>query len=498
VLHIHASDNSIEIERDGLVVHVDGSAGALLVRAPGGEAWEIGATRAGLGAICGLVEDALLVSRLTGDEARAIRDAVTGALRRAAQRLGLRDPPTERQIEAIWPTPLLFSAPYLSSSWLRDDARRFRPARLAIARLEDEESDDAWPEGAEALVSRLERWRDAFSLEGKARGALNKALTHHGEALPLEVLWGFRRVPDFRGGESRAHLEVVGWLGAHPRHARLHAQMALVQRASQSELSDALEQAKLANISPIGAPHALAEMMAHPKIADPGPSLANLVRYVIADRGDDMRPSDVCARPPIPLPSTPGLRFLATAGDLVEEGVRMEHCVATYWPWARTGEAYLFHVEHRQEHATVQVDEMGRPVQWRGPGNKDNAAARWGYWALHDWGRGFWAKRFGAATRTWRRGKEAPPGTTPLLTVEECLLLWRELVERRGHSDTFQAWFEEQVTQAALGEAWLVVQRLEGEVHLSVMNDKGRVVAHSNQLFARSAADGLRVVRAGV
>ena len=52
------------------------------------------------------------------------------------------------------------------------------------------------------------------------------------------------------------------------------------------------------------------------------------------------------------------------------------------------GSAYLFHVEHEDERASIEVDWMGHVVQARGFRNQDNAAAQLGRKVLARWGKG--------------------------------------------------------------------------------------------------------------
>ena len=93
------------------------------------------------------------------------------------------------------------------------------------------------------------------------------------------------------------------------------------------------------------------------------------------------------AKPPIPLPDLPGIRFLATVGDVRAEGEHMQHCIASYIKKAMNGAAYLFHVEFEGDQASVEVDWMGNVIQAHGPRNQMNSAVEWGRRALMRWGR---------------------------------------------------------------------------------------------------------------
>lgn len=91
------------------------------------------------------------------------------------------------------------------------------------------------------------------------------------------------------------------------------------------------------------------------------------------------------ARPPRPLPELEGIRFLSTVGDLADESVLMNHCVASYADDAVRGSSFLFHVELDGEHATVEVTADGDVRQAVGPGNERNLAATWGRKRLQEW-----------------------------------------------------------------------------------------------------------------
>jgi hypothetical protein len=92
---------------------------------------------------------------------------------------------------------------------------------------------------------------------------------------------------------------------------------------------------------------------------------------------------------PLAVPQDPNVQFLSTVREVCEEGARMSNCVASYAERAARGSAYLFHVSRDGEEATVEVDRAGRVVQAAGPGNRANAASRWGRRELGRWGKAF-------------------------------------------------------------------------------------------------------------
>ena len=72
----------------------------------------------------------------------------------------------------------------------------------------------------------------------------------------------------------------------------------------------------------------------------------------------------------------------------------MKHCIATRAYDAVRGNAYLFHVEHKGQSASVEVSPYsGNVVQAAGPGNELNQAAKWATRVLNRWGRGLVATR---------------------------------------------------------------------------------------------------------
>jgi len=93
--------------------------------------------------------------------------------------------------------------------------------------------------------------------------------------------------------------------------------------------------------------------------------------------------------PPVDLPQQKEIRFLRSADELFVEGVQMGHCVSSLVPDAISGSSYFFHVLKSREHATVQIDRLGRVKQARGPSNELNAACKWGARVLNHWGKGF-------------------------------------------------------------------------------------------------------------
>lgn len=94
------------------------------------------------------------------------------------------------------------------------------------------------------------------------------------------------------------------------------------------------------------------------------------------------------ATPPIPLPKNDEIKFLSTYRDVVEEGNKMGHCIATYAAGAVGGHCYLFHVDYKGEAASVEVGPDGIVKQSYGPRDSHNKASEYGRNVLSKWAKG--------------------------------------------------------------------------------------------------------------
>jgi hypothetical protein len=110
--------------------------------------------------------------------------------------------------------------------------------------------------------------------------------------------------------------------------------------------------------------------------------VSKAIRWHQRRRRSDLQQSN--ALPPIPLPIVNGVRFLVNASEVVDEGVRMGHCIGSYADRAASGQSFLFHVEHGGEEATVEVSDDGQ-IAAAGPFNCLNGAATWGCARLGAW-----------------------------------------------------------------------------------------------------------------
>ena len=100
---------------------------------------------------------------------------------------------------------------------------------------------------------------------------------------------------------------------------------------------------------------------------------------------EDLDETTPTRRPPIPLPDVPGIRFLESVGDVINEGDRMDHCIGSYARRAVQGGCFLFHVDYEGQCASVEVDPAGHIRQSRGPGNCKNEATKYAAAVLSKW-----------------------------------------------------------------------------------------------------------------
>ena len=76
------------------------------------------------------------------------------------------------------------------------------------------------------------------------------------------------------------------------------------------------------------------------------------------------------------------IRRLRTAADLQQEGKAMRHCVATYEQDARSGRSFLYHLQHVNGAATLELDPRGGVMQCRTYGNAADSLTSWAHWQI--------------------------------------------------------------------------------------------------------------------
>jgi len=311
----------------------------------------------------------------------------------------------------------LFREPYILK-----DVLRYRAAAIALAYLQSDlwrppvRAEQAAPNlpsrGVEAsepslagLLGAMTDWRSLFSPDGKPYRSLNRTLMNLPPDVPPELVCQLNRI--------RLERPVVNWLefttlmlyvstaDAAPPEAGLN-RLRIFHHATAAEIADAVRRIgtctnrQLHPRRPDDLRFAIRYLCDHPEPYHG--NLSGLVDRVIRwhrrahERERLERQIDrlggydqPAVPPPIPLPAVPGVTFLGTVGEIVEEGVRMCHCIATRAEDALHGRCYLFHIEHQGERASVEVSPQGKIAEAQGPHNTDNAAVWWGAAQLRAW-----------------------------------------------------------------------------------------------------------------
>lgn len=251
----------------------------------------------------------------------------------------------------------------------------------------------------QSVCDPLQNWRRLFSYNGKTYPNLNRTLDHlpggvSGNLLPNLAQHRLGRVFNDRV-ELIVTLLAEGCNFRHNRH--------VFQFATRAEIVEAMNKVSTALQRPLSHRHTAHLDTFVRFLSDyPDPhrgSILGLANKAIAfheeiasnacfPRSEHLGDSEM-ARPPIPIPSTPGLRFLDTSEAIYNESVLMGHCIASYIEPARQGQCFLFHYDHANESASIEVSAHGYVTQSYGPRNSDNAAARRARVLLAKWANNF-------------------------------------------------------------------------------------------------------------
>lgn len=335
---------------------------------------------------------------------------------------------------------------FYADRFLARDVVRYRAAAIALARLDDLYAP--WcrsrglpaNDGPESKLAALRDWRSLFSPNGQTYRSLNRTLMNLPTFVPAGLVTHLRSFVLERPLTGPRALTATLLHASDARAARLaeasELQRKCFERASERDIGDAV--AAIAEFTGRSlSPDRLEDIGYAVRfvIDDVHPfhgRLAGLVRRAIQwheglrrrrarerwrppepppprpapDRTSHAlrRPLDQpTARPPVPLPDVDGIEFLASVNRVRAEARRMDNCIASYARSAVAGECFLFHVRHRGEHASVEVDPRGNVRQAEGPSNSSNRASEWGAQRLQEWGRSL------ARARRPVRRMEPPP-----------------------------------------------------------------------------------------
>jgi hypothetical protein len=255
------------------------------------------------------------------------------------------------------------------------------------------------------LARAMRGWRGLFSPTCTPYRSLNRTLAALPRGVPATTLGHLRHVRLEHPVKDRPRLLLLLLYAARSRDTLSPGDQAqnlhVLQHATPQDLEDALRALSLHLRRPLRPSHLEDLRTASLVLADfPGAhhgKLTGLAKkavrwHQLPAQAKGYPPSMPTAPPPVPPPGDPHVRFLATVGQVVEEGRVMGHCAASYADRAVRGRCFLFHVDDGQSQATVEVDHRGTVQQAQGPGNQDSPAAAWGARVLRAW------------ADTWRSG----------------------------------------------------------------------------------------------
>lgn len=296
--------------------------------------------------------------------------------------------------------------------YLVKDILRYRAAAIAVGLFEElwrspylGERQSRPPVTRTDVLEAIGNWRGLFSPDGKTYTSLDRTLMNLPERVPARLVCALPRLRLDRPITNRLELMTLCLRASISKVAP--AQMPVFAQATEEEIRRALKRVgdnTRRRLDPGRLPDIqfALDFIAEYRGQHYG-RLGGLVEKAIRwheeahrremedaiarmDLDEKLKhPHTPTARPRIPLPAINGIRFLETAGEVVEEGRAMRHCVAWRAGGAVRGQAFLFHVEFQGERATVEVLSDGTISQSAGPRNSDNPAARWGAKKLRAW-----------------------------------------------------------------------------------------------------------------
>jgi hypothetical protein len=260
---------------------------------------------------------------------------------------------------------------------------------------------------ASRMIDEIEDWRGLFSPDGTAYRSLNRTLEQLPGGVPARSLGRLRSVRLARPYTDRVELltllAAADWNSAASPWTYPRPNYEVFTHASRVEITRAMARVGEFTRNPLS-PRRTHDIEFMVRFLSDCPdkhngSLGGLVRKAIRYHRERlacersqmlMELSDRTVEPPpISPPGHPEITFLDTVPAIVEEGARMNNCIGSFARQATRGAAFVFHVERDGQCATVLVGHDGGIVDAGGPGNKRNAAERWGRRTLAYWGKDF-------------------------------------------------------------------------------------------------------------
>jgi hypothetical protein len=251
-----------------------------------------------------------------------------------------------------------------------------------------------------AALESLGNWMSLFSITGGNYTSLNRTLMNLPRGVPGKLLVHLNKIRLCRPITDRIEL-IAAIAGAPYRSQRLnevclHARRDQIIRSVRLVQEHIRQPISLRRASGIGFAIRFVDDCPERYNGNLVGRTKNAIRWHTQDSelrskaiAEQLGRETATAKPPIALPDMAGVRFLEAVGEVCDEGAGMAHCLASYAERAVSGSCYLFHIEHGDESASVQVSRYGRVVQSHGPRNRPNKAAEWGKRVLNRWGRNF-------------------------------------------------------------------------------------------------------------
>ena len=447
-----------------------------------------------------------------------------------------------RQVLVVCGTPAFLRAP-----WLLDDALRFRAARAVLLEVTHlvNRTLDVWVScSLQRQLEEASRWRHLLCPEGIRRvpralhvtlerfNVTERALSQEAldprsprtsfnddeddidleEARLDSALRALQHITLVRPIESYRHLLVLSGLGralTRQPPGALEPRSAFLQRLDTDAIDDGIDAFARALGRAVDGPTLPASLGAYLALdttVPRGGGLASIARRAIEiqRRRRIASPERLTRLPPVPLPSCPGVRFLAHSADVYDEGDRMHHCVAARTDAAMDGQAFLFHVERDSDTATIEVDARGRVVEAKGPANCENAAVEFGREMLARWVLGFGLRDLldelsGAAIVDPRPADDekvdadrrvgaagGPPVTKDEVVIRTQGELCAALVDVDVPRARLRPFLLRHLPRCLRGVTWLVLRRqADGRAGLVVLDPAGRVVASLGRVSDR-------------
>lgn len=367
--------------------------------------------------------------------AQAINERLHAYYLRAIERLRESHPTVvavQRKVfAATFSTPwLLYAEELYERRHLVSDLIRYRAAAVAVAHASKLSPFRPYRQDVDENLKALDsgNWRGLFSPDGESYRALNRTLDDLPGGVPAGLMQHLQQLRLKEPIRSRASLAVAliyqSMAGPGPDAPRTAfvAEPDRIKRAVSIVAAHTHQPLSFRRTEDLR--KMVRFLMDYPGAAEHRGNIVGLAERSVRWHREEAQNAarrqaqrlgahSKAKPPPVELPREEGIEFLAEVERICREGQFMGNCVGSYANLAVRGEAYLFHAEHKGEHATAQVSPQGRVIQASGPSNRPNGASKWASRVLGRWGKGFVEPRFCPGEDLDHSGWE-PEGLQPI------------------------------------------------------------------------------------